>query len=108
MLFTKNYLSLFIVIFLPFFFSLINNYQKSVTLTSVLFLSLCIVFYKKIFSDNVFYPGFKVEKYFPIRDSVFLLVLFFCGYHSPFLRMLLGDAAFRANSASSEAPQSTA
>ena len=76
MLFTKNYLSLLIVIFLPFYFSLINNYQKSVTLTSALFLSLCIVFYKKIFSDNVFYPGFKVEKYFPIRDSVFLIVLF--------------------------------
>lgn len=76
MLFKKNFLSLLIVFFLPLYFSLINNYQKSVTLTSVLFLSLCIVFYKKIFSDDVFYPGFKVENYFLIKDSVILPVLF--------------------------------
>ena len=76
MLFTKNYLSLLIVIFLPFYFSLVNNYQKSVTFTSIIFLLLCIVFYKSIFSENVLTSVFKVEKFFPNTDSVFLLILF--------------------------------
>ena len=76
MLFTKNYLSLLIVIFLPFYFSLVNNYQKSVTFTSIIFLLLCIVFYKSIFSENVLTSVFKVEKFFPNTDSLFLLILF--------------------------------